>query len=41
VAIDRIVQTSGLATSVVLSALAQLELMSLISLLPGMRYQRG
>ena len=41
IAVDRIVQTSGLATSVVLSALAQLEIMSLVSQLPGMRYQRG
>jgi DNA processing protein len=40
VAIDLIVQKAGLATSAVLSALAQLELMELVSQLPGMRYQR-
>lgn len=40
-AFDLIVQKAGLATSAVLSALAQLELMGLVSQLPGMRYQRG
>lgn len=40
-AVDLIVQKTGLETGAVLSALAQLELMELISLLPGMRYQRG
>ena len=40
-AVDLIVQNTGLATGAVLSALAQLEIMSLISQLPGMRYQRG
>jgi DNA processing protein len=40
-AVDLIVQKSGLATSAVLSALAQLELLGLVSQLPGMRYQRG
>lgn len=39
--IDTIVQTAGLATGSVLSALSQLELMGLVSQLPGMRYQRG
>ncbi len=38
---DSIVQNAGLATSSVLSALVQLELMGLVSQLPGMRYQRG
>lgn len=38
--IDRVVQQAGLATGTVLSALAQLELMGLVSQLPGMRYQR-
>lgn len=38
---DAIVQNAGLATGSVLSALAQLELMGLVSQLPGMRYQRG
>jgi DNA processing protein len=41
IAIDRIVQHVGLATGTVLSALSQLELMGLVSQLPGMRYQRG
>lgn len=41
IAFDLIVQKAGLATSAVLSALAQLELMGLVSQLPGMRYQRG
>lgn len=41
IAVDLIVQNAGLATSAVLSGLAQLELMGLISQLPGMRYQRG
>ncbi|MBD2461775.1 DNA-protecting protein DprA [Oscillatoria sp. FACHB-1407] len=40
-AIDLIVQQVGLDTATVLSSLAQLELMGLISQLPGMRYQRG
>jgi DNA processing protein len=40
-AIDLIVHHSGLETGAVLSALAQLELMGLVSQLPGMRYQRG
>lgn len=39
--LDHIVQQAGLTTSCVLSALAQLELMGLVSQLPGMRYQRG
>jgi len=38
---DLIAQTAGLPTSSVLSALVQLELMGLVSQLPGMRYQRG
>jgi DNA processing protein len=41
ISFDSIVQNAGLATSSVLSALAQLELMGLVSQLPGMRYQRG
>ncbi len=41
IAIDRIVQETGLSAAEVLSALSQLELMELVSLLPGMRYQRG
>ncbi|MBE9177137.1 DNA-protecting protein DprA [Oculatella sp. LEGE 06141] len=40
VAVDWIVQQAGLATGSVLSALSQLELMGLVSQLPGMRYQR-
>lgn len=39
--LDQIVQQAGLATGSVLSALSQLELMGLVSQLPGMRYQRG
>lgn len=39
--LDYIVQQTGLATATVLSGLSQLELMGLVSLLPGMRYQRG
>lgn len=41
ISFDSIVQNAGLATSSVLSALAQLEIMGLVSQLPGMRYQRG
>jgi DNA processing protein len=41
IAIDIIVQQVGQATGDVLSALAQLELMGLVTQLPGMRYQRG
>jgi DNA processing protein len=41
IAFDLIVQKADLATSEVLSALVQLELMGLVSQLPGMRYQRG
>lgn len=41
VAVDRIVQQAGLTTSSVLSALAQLELMGLVTQMPGMRYQRA
>ncbi|NJN85092.1 MAG: DNA-protecting protein DprA [Leptolyngbyaceae cyanobacterium SL_7_1] len=41
IAIDRIVQQVGLSTGSVLSVLAQLELMGLVSQLPGMRYQRA
>lgn len=41
IAVDSIVQQSALATGTVLSALAQLEMMGLVSQLPGMRYQRG
>jgi len=37
---DRIVQQTGLAAGLVSSALLQLELMGLVSQLPGMRYQR-
>ncbi|MCU0565478.1 MAG: DNA-processing protein DprA [Oculatellaceae cyanobacterium Prado106] len=39
-AVDRIVQETGQSPSQVLSALAQLELMGVITQLPGMRYQR-
>lgn len=38
--VDLLIQRSGLATGDVLSALAQLELMGLVTQLPGMRYQR-
>jgi DNA processing protein len=38
---DYIVEQTGLATGIVLSALLQLELMGLVSQLPGMRYQKG
>lgn len=41
IALDLIVQKAGLATGSVLSALTQLELMGLVSELPGMRYQRA
>ncbi|MBD3883124.1 DNA-protecting protein DprA [Phormidium tenue FACHB-886] len=41
IAIDLIVQRAGLAPGLVLSALTQLELMGLVSQLPGSRYQRG
>lgn len=41
VAVDRIVQQAGLTTSSVLSALAQLEIMGLVTQMPGMRYQRA
>jgi DNA processing protein len=37
---DAIVQQTGYATGIVASALLQLELMGLVSQLPGMRYQR-
>ncbi len=37
---DLIVQQTGLVTGSVSSALLQLELMGLVSQLPGMRYQR-
>ncbi len=40
VSFDLIVQQTGLAASAVSSALLQLELMGLVSQLPGMRYQR-
>lgn len=39
--LDQLVQQTNLATATVLSGLSQLELMGLISQLPGMRYQRG
>ncbi|MFE4107235.1 DNA-processing protein DprA [Almyronema epifaneia] len=39
-ALDKIVQKAGLATGAVLSALMQLELLELVSQLPGMHYQR-
>ena len=41
IAIDLILQKAGLSHGLVLSALTQLELMGLISQLPGSRYQRG
>ena len=40
IALDTIVQTTGLDTSQVLACLSQLELMGLVSQLPGMRYCR-
>ncbi|NEQ31698.1 MAG: DNA-protecting protein DprA [Leptolyngbya sp. SIO4C5] len=39
-ALDTIVQKTGLATGTVLSALTQLEILKLVSHLPGMHYQR-
>jgi DNA processing protein len=39
--LDQIVQQTGLPTARILSGLSQLELMGLVSQLPGMRYQRG
>ncbi|MGC9504647.1 DNA-processing protein DprA [Baaleninema sp.] len=39
-ALDVIVEQSGLDASIVLSSLSQLELLDLVSNLPGMRYQR-
>ena len=41
IAVDLILQKAGLSHGLVLSALTQLELMGLVSLLPGSRYQRG
>jgi DNA processing protein len=38
---DEIVQQAGLAAGSVSSALLQLELLGLVSQLPGMRYRRG
>jgi DNA processing protein len=40
VSLDWLVQSSGLPTAHVSSALTQLEMLSLVELLPGMRYQR-
>jgi DNA processing protein len=40
VPLDLIIQQVGLSTGTVLSALAQLELMGLVTQLPGMRYQK-
>ena len=40
ISFDRVVQQAGLATATVSSALAQLELMELVTQLPGMRYQK-
>lgn len=40
-AVDQIVQQTGLATGAILGCLSELELLGLISQLPGMRYQRG
>jgi len=39
--LDLLVTTTGMATPDVLSALVQLELMGLVSQIPGMRYQRA
>ncbi len=39
--LDPIVQRANVSTNEVLSALVQLELMGLVTQLPGMRYQRG
>jgi DNA processing protein len=41
VALDLIVAQTGLATGHILAALSQLELLDLVSQLPGMHYQRG
>jgi DNA processing protein len=41
ITLDHLVEQTGLAAGTVLSALSQLELMDLVSLLPGMQYQRG
>ncbi|WP_204152467.1 DNA-processing protein DprA [Leptolyngbya sp. CCY15150] len=40
IALDGIVQTTGLATGLVLGSLTQLEMMGLVTQLPGSRYQR-
>jgi len=40
IALDHLVQQTGLDTGTLLGALLELELMSLVSNLPGMRYQR-
>nr|WP_199307619.1 MULTISPECIES: DNA-processing protein DprA [unclassified Leptolyngbya] len=39
--LDWLVETTGMATSNVLSALVQLEIMGLVTQIPGMRYQRA
>lgn len=39
--LDLLVEQTGMTTNAVLSALVQLELMGLVSQVPGMRYQRG
>ncbi|GAB4368551.1 MAG: DNA-processing protein DprA [Elainellaceae cyanobacterium] len=39
--LDQIVQQTGLPTARILSSLSELELLGLVSLLPGMRYQKG
>jgi len=39
--LDQLVEQTGMATNMILSALVQLELMGLVSQMPGMRYQRG
>lgn len=41
ISLDRIVINLGLSTADILSALAQLEIMGLVSQLPGMQYQRS
>jgi DNA processing protein len=41
IALDAIVERSGLETGQVLGSLAQLELLGLVTQLPGMRYQRS
>ncbi|MGF1520198.1 MAG: DNA processing protein DprA, partial [Nodosilinea sp.] len=41
ITLDRLVQDLGQPTGEVLATLVQLELLGLVTQLPGMRYQRG